>query len=51
MIDQMLDAALAPFASQVGWQGFAYGLLGIETVKRSIKAAVRIRGETNDDDT
>jgi hypothetical protein len=34
MIDAIFDAAMAPFTSQVGWQGFAYGLLGLKTLRR-----------------
>jgi hypothetical protein len=35
MIEQITNAALAPFLEQVGWQGFAYGLLGLKTIKRA----------------
>ena len=36
MIEQILNAGLAPFMEQVGWQGFAYGLLGLKTIKKMI---------------
>lgn len=36
MIEQITQAAAAPFLEQVGWQGFAYGLLGLKTVKKMI---------------
>lgn len=34
MIDAMLEAATAPFQSQVGMQGVAYGLLGLKTLSK-----------------
>lgn len=34
MIDAMIQAATAPFQSQVGMHGFAYGLLGFKTLSR-----------------
>lgn len=33
------DAAIAPFANTVGWQGFAYGLLGLRTTRRLLTFA------------
>lgn len=39
MIEQITQAAAAPFLEQVGWQGFAYGLLGLKTVKKMIRFA------------
>lgn len=37
MIDAITESALAPFLNQVGWQGFAYGLLGLKTVRKMIE--------------
>lgn len=36
MIENLTDAALAPLYEPLGWQGFAYGLLGLRTIKRVI---------------
>lgn len=45
MIDQIMNAALAPFLEQVGWQGFAYGLLGLKTTKKMIEWARSLLGD------
>lgn len=52
MIAEITEAALAPFLQQVGWQGFAYGLLGLKTIKKSIRTIKNMRTEDskNDDD-
>lgn len=34
MIDAIVNAASAPFQSQVGMQGFAYGLLGLRALRK-----------------
>jgi hypothetical protein len=39
MIEQITQALAAPFMEQVGVQGFAYGLLGLKTVKKMITFA------------
>jgi len=31
---EITNAMLAPFAEQVGMQGFAYGLLGLKTLRK-----------------
>lgn len=38
MIGEILDSFAAPFVSQVGWQGFAYGLLGLKTIRKVVTA-------------
>lgn len=51
MLDAITEAAAAPFLSQVGWQGFAYGLLGLKTVRKMVSAVREsISGETSDED-
>lgn len=39
MIQELVQAGLAPFLSEVGWQGFAYGLLGLKTIKKTVRTA------------
>jgi len=49
---EITNAMLAPFAEQIGMQGFAYGLLGLKTL-RKVFAFARERvegGETNTQD-
>lgn len=36
MIQDILNAALAPLMEPTGWQAFAYGLLGIKTISRTV---------------
>lgn len=45
MIGEVIDSFAAPFVSQVGWQGFAYGLLGLKTLRKVISA---VRGYFNE---
>lgn len=33
-ITTIINAALAPLSEPTGWQGLAYGLLGLKTTKR-----------------
>lgn len=37
MIEQITQAVAAPFLEQVGVQGFAYGLLGLKTVRKVVR--------------
>lgn len=39
MIQDIITAAAAPFLEQVGWQGFAYGLLGLKTLRKMFNFA------------
>lgn len=39
LIAEIANSGLAPFTSQVGWQGFAYGLLGLKTIRRVVRTA------------
>lgn len=48
MIQEIINSALAPFMQQVGWQGFAYGLLGIKTIKRTIKIIRDMRSNASE---
>lgn len=43
MIQEILNAGLAPFTEQVGWQGVAYGLLGVKTIKKTIATVIKMR--------
>lgn len=45
MIAEVIESFAAPFVSQVGWQGFAYGLLGLKTLKEVVSA---VRGYFNE---
>lgn len=37
MIQEITSAALAPLMEPQGWQAFAYGLLGVKTISRTIQ--------------
>lgn len=51
MIDPIMDAVLAPFQSQVGVQGVAYGLLGLKTIRTLIDfARSLVKPGTNEPD-
>lgn len=58
MIEALTESAMAPFLSQVGWQGFAYGLLGLKTIKKTLATVKetypgvkrREAGDTDGDD-
>jgi hypothetical protein len=51
MIEQITNAALAPFLEQVGWQGFAYGLLGLKTLKRAYSTVKEMASGENGGDS
>jgi hypothetical protein len=50
-VDAIVGAATAPLMDPVGWQGLAYGLLGLRTVRKLIDFArdnmVGGRSDTN----
>lgn len=51
MIESILESAFAPFLSQTGWQGFAYGLLGLKMVRKMIHTVrSTVTGNDNEED-
>lgn len=49
MVAEVINAAIAPLTEPAGWQAFAYGLLGVKTISRTIDTIKQIRnGNTGD---
>lgn len=48
MIAEIISAAVAPFTDPTGWQAFAYGLLGVETIKQSVRKIIKLREANNE---
>lgn len=48
VMEQIVNSMLAPFMQQVGWQGFAYGLLGLKTLRRVFTFAVEWQKDDSD---
>lgn len=51
MIEEIFAAGLAPFLSKIGWQGFAYGLLGLKTLRKVFDMVKGLVNEDVEDDT
>lgn len=45
----IIIAAVEPLTKTIGWHGFAYGLLGLKTIRKMMNTAANMaRGETFD---
>lgn len=48
MIQEITQAAVEPLTKPIGWQAFAYGLLGLKSIKKTITTIKGFVGQNND---